>query len=67
MILIPMELKNRTILLGVTGGIAIHRSLDYASQLVKWGASVHVVMTEKRRALGQPVTISSSVTESRVA
>jgi phosphopantothenoylcysteine decarboxylase/phosphopantothenate--cysteine ligase len=54
-ILIPMELKNRTILLGVTGGIAIHRSLDYASQLVKWGASVHVVMTENAARLVNPL------------
>ena len=50
-----MELKNRTILLGVTGGIAIHRSLDYASQLVKWGASVHVVMTENAARLVNPL------------
>ena len=55
MILIPMEFKNRTILLGVTGGIAIHRSLDYASQLVKWGASVHVVMTENAARLVNPL------------
>ena len=50
-----MELKNRTILLGVTGGIAIHRSLDYVSQLVKWGASVHVVMTENATRLVNPL------------
>ena len=50
-----MELKNRTILLGVTGGIAIHRSLDYASQLVKWGASLHVVMTENAARLVNPL------------
>ena len=50
-----MELKDRTILLGVTGGIAIHRSLDYASQLVKSGASVHVVMTENATRLVNPL------------
>ena len=50
-----MELKNRTILLGVSGGIAIHRSLDYASQLVKTGASVHVVMTENATRLVNPL------------
>lgn len=50
-----MELKNRTILLGVTGGIAIHRSLDYVSQLVKLGASVHVVMTENATRLVNPL------------
>lgn len=50
-----MELNNRTILLGVTGGIAIHRSVDYASQLVKLGASVHVVMTENATRLINPL------------
>lgn len=50
-----MELKNRTILLGVTGGIAIHRSVDFASQLVKSEASVHVVMTENAAKLINPL------------
>ena len=50
-----MELKNRTILLGVTGGIAIHKSLDYASQLVKWGAAVHVIMTKNATRLINPL------------
>ena len=50
-----MELNNRTILLGVTGGIAIHRSVDYVSQLVKLGASVHVVMTENATRLISPL------------
>ena len=50
-----MELKERTIILGVTGGIAIHKSIDLASQLVKEGASVHVVMTENATRLVQPL------------
>ena len=50
-----MDFRDRTILLGVTGGIAIHRSLDLASQLVKHGASVHVVMTENATRLVQPL------------
>lgn len=50
-----MELKNKTILLGVTGGIAIHKSLDYASQLVKMGASVHVIMTKNATRLVKPL------------
>ena len=50
-----MELKNRTILLGVTGGIAIHKSLDYASQLVKEAASVHVIMTKSATQLVKPL------------
>ena len=50
-----MEFRDRTIILGVTGGIAIHKSLDLASQLVKSGASVHVVMTESATRLVQPL------------
>lgn len=50
-----MEFRERTIILGVTGGIAIHKSLDVASQLVKSGASVHVVMTENATRLVQPL------------
>ena len=50
-----MEFRDRTIILGVTGGIAIHKSLDLASQLVKRGASVHVVMTENATRLVQPL------------
>ncbi len=50
-----MDFRDRTIILGVTGGIAIHKSLDLASQLVKHGASVHVVMTENATRLVQPL------------
>ena len=50
-----MELKDRRIILGVTGSIAIHKSIDLASQLVKHCGSVHVVMTENATRLVQPL------------
>ncbi len=50
-----MKQNNKTIILGVTGGIAIHKSIDLASQLVKRGHSVHVVMTENATRLVQPI------------
>ena len=50
-----MTQENRKIILGVTGGIAIHKSLDLVSQLVKHGISVHVVMTENATRLIQPL------------
>ena len=50
-----MELKDQRIILGVTGSIAIHKSIDLASQLVKRGASVHVVMTQNATRLVQPL------------
>ncbi|GAB4142922.1 MAG: phosphopantothenoylcysteine decarboxylase [Planctomycetaceae bacterium] len=39
-------MKNREILLGVTGGIAAYKSADLCSKLVQAGASVSVVMTK---------------------
>ena len=50
-----MEYENKKIILGVTGGIAIHKSLDLVSRLVKQGVSVHVVMTENATRLIQPL------------
>ncbi len=38
-------MKNREILLGVTGGVAAYKSADLASKLVQAGAKVSVVMT----------------------
>ncbi len=38
-------MKDREILLGVTGGIAAYKSADLASKLVQAGAGVSVVMT----------------------
>ena len=40
-----MQLKGKTVLLGVTGGIACYKSANLASALVKQGANVQVVMT----------------------
>ncbi len=50
-----MKLKDQQIILGVAGGIALHKSIDLASQLVKRKASVHVVMTENATRLIQPL------------
>ena len=38
-----LPMKNREILLGVTGGIAAYKSADLCSKLVQAGASVSVV------------------------
>ena len=38
-------LKGKTVLLGVTGGIACYKSAGLASALVKQGANVQVLMT----------------------
>ena len=39
-------MKNKEILLGVTGGIAAYKAADLCSKLVQLGASVSVIMTE---------------------
>ncbi|MBI2647339.1 bifunctional phosphopantothenoylcysteine decarboxylase/phosphopantothenate--cysteine ligase CoaBC [Candidatus Woesearchaeota archaeon] len=38
--------KNKTIVIGVTGGIACYKVLDLIKELRKLGSKVHVIMTE---------------------
>jgi phosphopantothenoylcysteine decarboxylase/phosphopantothenate--cysteine ligase len=49
-------MEGRTVVLGVTGGIAAYKSVEIASLLVKRGASVHVVMTESATRFVAPLT-----------
>src|SRR3989344_2562626 len=39
-------LKGKTIVIGVTGGIACYKALDLIKEMRKKGANVHVIMTE---------------------
>jgi len=48
-------MQDKTIAVGVTSSIAIHKSLELVSQLVKKGESVHVVMTENATKLVAPL------------
>ena len=50
------ELNDKTILLGVTGGIAAYKAVDIVSRLVKLGATVNVIMTKNATMLVQPLT-----------
>ena len=54
-----MILKNKTILLGVTGCIAAYKSATLASLLVKAGAEVHVIMTENATNFINPITFET--------
>lgn len=54
-----MILKNKTVLLGVTGGIAAYKSATLASLLVKAGANVHVIMTENATNFIHPLTFET--------
>jgi len=49
-------LKDRTIVLGVTGGIAAYKAAELASQLTQVGAKVNVIMTEEAIQFISPVT-----------
>lgn len=49
-------LKNKTILLGVTGGIAAYKAAALASALVKQRASVEVIMTAHATEFIAPLT-----------
>ena len=52
-------LQNKTVLLGVTGGIAAYKMADVASSLVKLGASVHVLMTRNATNFINPITFET--------
>lgn len=46
-----MLLKNKNILVGVTGSIAIYKALDLIRLYVKAGAKVRVIMTDGAKSL----------------
>ena len=54
-----MQLKGKTVLLGVTGGIACYKSANLASALVKQGANVQVLMSRNATELIGPHTFES--------
>ncbi len=54
-----MLLKDKIVLLGVTGGIAAYKSAYLASLLVKAGASVRVIMTEHAKNFINPITFET--------
>lgn len=54
-----MNLKGKTILLGVTGSIAAYKMANVASALVKKGADVHVIMTKNATNFINPITFET--------
>lgn len=51
--------RGKSVLLGVTGGIAIYKSVGLASRLVQAGADVDVVMTPAAREFVAPLTFAA--------
>lgn len=52
-------LKGKTVLLGVTGGIAAYKIANLASMLVKQHADVHVLMTENATNFINPIAFET--------
>ena len=52
-------LTNKTIVLGITGGIAAYKAAELASKLTQAGARVDVVMTESATKFIAPLTLRS--------
>ncbi|NLB37807.1 MAG: bifunctional phosphopantothenoylcysteine decarboxylase/phosphopantothenate--cysteine ligase CoaBC [Clostridiales bacterium] len=52
-------LNGRTVVLGVTGGIAAYKSCEVVSRLVKAGAHVYVVMTKSACEFVTPLTFET--------
>ncbi len=50
-------LTNKTIVLGITGGIAAYKAADIASKLTQAGARVEVIMTESATKFIIPLTL----------
>jgi len=53
------ELKNKKIILGVSGGIAAYKSCYLVRELIKLGAEVRVVMTPSACEFVSPLTFST--------
>lgn len=51
-----MDFSGKTVVLGVTGGIAAYKACDLVSRLRKKNIAVHVIMTEHACEFVQPLT-----------
>ncbi|CEP38875.1 bifunctional phosphopantothenoylcysteine decarboxylase/phosphopantothenate--cysteine ligase CoaBC [Paraclostridium sordellii] len=52
-------LKDKTIVLGVSGGIAVYKACDLVSKLKKAGINVHVIMTKSATEFVAPLTFQT--------
>lgn len=52
-------LKGKTIVLGVTGGIAVYKAAALTSRLAQSGADVHVIMTQSAAKFVTPLTFQT--------
>ena len=52
-------LKNKTVVIGVSGGIAVYKACDIVSRLKRLNANVHVIMTNNATEFVTPLTFQS--------
>jgi len=52
-------LKDKCIVVGVTGGIAAYKGAEVVSRLIKLGAEVHVIMTASAQKFVAPLTFQT--------
>ncbi|WP_432400702.1 bifunctional phosphopantothenoylcysteine decarboxylase/phosphopantothenate--cysteine ligase CoaBC [Wukongibacter sp. M2B1] len=52
-------LSNKNIVIGITGGIAVYKSLDVISRLKKLGANINVIMTKSAAEFVTPLSFQS--------
>ena len=52
-------MKNKTVVLGVTGSIAAYKTANLASMLVKAGCNVNVIMTQNATNFINPITFET--------
>jgi phosphopantothenoylcysteine decarboxylase/phosphopantothenate--cysteine ligase len=52
-------LKDKVIIVGITGGIAAYKTADLVRQLTKKGANVHIVMTKNAMEFVTPLTFQT--------
>ncbi|MEK5236771.1 bifunctional phosphopantothenoylcysteine decarboxylase/phosphopantothenate--cysteine ligase CoaBC [Paenibacillus sp. FSL L8-0470] len=53
------NIKGKTIILGITGGIAAYKAADLTSKLTQRGAEVHVIMTASAKQFITELTLQS--------
>lgn len=52
-------LQDKTVILGVSGGIAVYKAVELLRLLTKAGATVHVVMTQNAQQFVTPLTFQT--------
>ncbi|MFY9451061.1 MAG: flavoprotein, partial [Bacillota bacterium] len=48
--------KDKVVLIGVTGGIAVYKTVELVSALRKRGAQIRIIMTENATRFVAPLT-----------